>query len=307
MIVGLEPRPASSGRRKGAAVRRFAGDDSIFLVCYPSRPHRKHLLFWKVKLFSSLPPVSRCFFLARLFSVAGLHEPPLPLFKRHDGIRVFEVFIMVFTAASRAAIAANDPAYLPKLRFRAAASLVLLVSLGALTFVITYSSNFKSAAFTADSDTWICLPLVRASEFKQLVPGLTETHQIVISLIWNLINIAVLAKFKRPLNPFFNLFSHGLLALLFIVVGAIAARAAARANSVINANPYAPPPWAKETGPAFARPITANDGSTVTVTPETVDECPAFASCAEQETWMLETQHRSTIASAGVALFFLCM
>ncbi|KAF2102808.1 hypothetical protein NA57DRAFT_52360 [Rhizodiscina lignyota] len=196
---------------------------------------------------------------------------------------------MVFTAASRAANAANDPTYLLKLRIRGALTVLLLIPLGCLASVVAASSNFQSPAWKIDTRVWPCIPLV------------------VISLLWNIINLAVLTKWKRPLNPLINVILHALLTILFVAIGAWATHSAASASSVAANNPYAPAPGSDPTQSNKPHQITADNGTTILVTPSNIKLCPAFTSCEAQETWMQTTQHRAIVALAGCAIFFLCL
>lgn len=149
-------------------VSQFARPREPFLPCcrslHPCEDWRRNIRqsvgSVTISILNPLPSVLSVF--PSFGRVCAEHNAiSLPLSVQENGIASPGLVIMVFTAASRQAIAVNDPSYLVKLRVRGALTLILFIPLGCLAWVATFPSKFQSPAFQIDTNTWSCLPLVR--------------------------------------------------------------------------------------------------------------------------------------------------
>ncbi|KAF1985249.1 hypothetical protein K402DRAFT_455225 [Aulographum hederae CBS 113979] len=193
---------------------------------------------------------------------------------------------MVFSAASKIDLNAHDPGWATKFRLRIVqqllAAVVVILSMG----VVTKSSVFQSTAWDFDYRIALVIPFA------------------ICTLIFNAVNMVLLFKRRRALPAKANIIFHGVFTVCFIIAGILSIRYGVIALLRSYEDPYMP---VRGYGGAYSIEITAMNGSTIIVTPQNINHCPAFPNCMVQGKWMAGSQMRARMGLVACVFFMLCI
>jgi hypothetical protein len=202
---------------------------------------------------------------------------------------------MVCSARARSELYQVDEKWMVKFRLRLLLNTVSGVAIGAAAFTLGHTSQFQTADFKQTGAVVYYLPAVRNTLPMCEEDLANERGQIILTIIWNTINIAWLSKNRRPLPALANSIVHFILSAAFAVLGSLCTILVVSAYSNILDDPYG----LEGIGSHLT---TAANGTTITVTPENVGSCPAFLNCDAQQTWLSAAQRRSAFALGGCVL-----
>ena len=122
-------------------------------------------------------------------------------------------------------------------------------------------------------------------------------------MAWSVFTIAWLVIKRRHFSTVVNALVHFVLAAAFSIVAIWVAITVANAHkALMKSDVYDGVKKGED-----SVNITSATGSTVVVTEENVDRCPAFSSCAAQEQWIAMAKMRTTMSLVSSALFVIVM
>lgn len=123
---------------------------------------------------------------------------------------------------------------------------------------------------------------------------------MILTILWNIINIMWLGKNRRPLPSKPNAYVHAVLALAFLVLGIVCTFLVARARGKLFNDLY-------DLQTDGSHDLVAANNATIRVSSQNVQSCPAFSDCTAQQHWLNKAYIRSGIAVGGCVLVVVAL
>ncbi|QDS69437.1 hypothetical protein FKW77_005451 [Venturia effusa] len=189
---------------------------------------------------------------------------------------------MVCTARARSDLYQIDATWNIKFKIRIIQNTVCGLSIGAAAFTLSHSSNFVPAGWKGTGAVAYYLPIV------------------ILTIIFNAINIMWLGKNRCPLPTKPNAVVHTILALACLILGVVCTTLVAGARGQLFNDPY-------DLRTYGSHEVMAANGTVIRVSSQNVASCPAFSDCAAQQHWLDRAYLRSGIAIGGCVLVDLAL